>query len=74
MTVKSNPTRCRVVITFDIELTNEALNRMPTWKRHAMQYFRDLRDMSISPQAMMNTMRKRKSSIVILSETVEVAS
>lgn len=72
-TVKRDRNRCRVVVTFDVEITDEALLRMPAWKRHARNFFQDLRDMSVSPQAMMNTMRRRKSTIIIHSETVDIA-
>jgi hypothetical protein len=73
-TIHRPKNQCRVVITFEVEVAESMMHKMPAWKRHAMSYFRDLRDIlpGKTSQGLINTMRKNKT-ITILSETVEVA-
>lgn len=73
-TVHRPNNQCRIVITFEVEIDTDTMRLMPNWKRHAMGYFRDLRDMlpGKTSQGLINTLRKNKS-ITILSETVEIA-
>lgn len=71
-TIKRSRTQARIVVTFVVEVSEATLRKDPAWRRHAVDHFRFLSQMSISPQVFINTIRKR-SSITILSETVEVA-
>lgn len=72
-TIKRSRNMCRVVVTFEVEVPENVIVSAPSWKRHAMHYFRDLLVESGTPQRMIATMRRRKE-ITIVAETVEVCS
>lgn len=65
-------TQARIVVTFLVEIPESEMRSMPGWKQHAVNYFRAMYGMTMSPQELVASIRRRKS-IKILSETVEIA-
>lgn len=75
-TRKFQRNRARVVITFDIEVSDTYLRTIPAYKRNAMSVLRDLfADRgSITLGELVTRLRRQSTRYSIISEKVEIAS
>lgn len=71
MTAHRHPRGARLVITLDVEITDDGLRAQPGWRRSCLDALRDNIGTDTSPTKLIAWLRRSKS-FTVLDEKIEV--